>query len=95
MYIGLNEAEKKKEKREKTKLTFYMKNFLKSLVNDNKTLSNLLSTAYTPIFVFNLTPGIKSFDKCDSIILIELSVKFISAPRINISRFIDHRIVQS
>lgn len=48
MYIGLNEAEKKKKKREKTKLTFYMKNFLKSLVNDNKTLSNLLSTAHTP-----------------------------------------------
>lgn len=82
------EREKKKNKKEKrgkkNETIFYIKNFLKSLVKDNKkTLSNLLSTAHIhihiSIFVFNPTPGIKSFDKCDSIILIELSVKFIFA----------------
>lgn len=61
MYVALNEAEKKKINKKNKKernYEFYTKNFLKSLVNDNKTLSNLLSTPYTriPIFVFNPTP---------------------------------------
>lgn len=61
MYVALNEAEKKKINKKNKKernYEFYTKNFLKSLVNDNKTLSNLLSTPHTriPIFVFNPTP---------------------------------------
>lgn len=61
MYVALNEAEKKKINKKNKKernYEFYTKNFLKSLVNDNKTLSNLLSMSHTriPIFVFNPTP---------------------------------------
>lgn len=60
MYVALNEAEKKKINKKNKKernYEFYTKNFLKSLVNDNKTLSNLLSMSHTriPIFVFNPT----------------------------------------